>query len=68
MSGNFTYLDLVTSTLFLFVSLTAESVTDPMGFCFCWAGARAAYGVTSGKVGTASRGVCVCGWTFDITL
>ena len=33
-----------------FFSLTAESLNQPNGFCFVWAGARANHGVTSGKV------------------
>lgn len=31
-------------------SYGAKSLTEPDGFCFTWAGARATYGVTRGKV------------------
>jgi len=31
----------------------AEALVDPPGFCFCWAGARATYGFTHGKVSLA---------------
>lgn len=31
-------------------SYGAEVLTQPVGFAFCWAGARTDYGVTSGKV------------------
>lgn len=41
---------------FLCCSYTAEAMTKPPGFCFCWAGVRATYGVCSGKVCTASSG------------
>ncbi|ELU18138.1 hypothetical protein CAPTEDRAFT_184820 [Capitella teleta] len=29
---------------------SGEALTHPTGFCFCWAGARASYGVCTGKV------------------
>ena len=35
-------------------SYTASALTKPPGFCFCWAGARATYGVCAGKVKLSS--------------
>lgn len=50
---SFTVLDHYNSDLNLIIDpdgYGAYSLTEPEGFCFCWAGARATYGVTRGKV------------------
>ena len=41
---------LISRALLTTCSYEAKNITDPPGFCFCWAGVRATHGVSSGKV------------------